>query len=248
MQAAARDGHMKFNSLLITGTDTGVGKTTVSCGIAAALSRRGYHVGVFKPAETGCLPAADGALQPADAVRLQWFSACQLALSAICPYAYREPLAPSVAAQRDGTSIDVERLVRCYGAVVSQHDVTLIEGAGGLLVPLTPTLTFADLAVRLRVPVLLVVGSRLGAINHSLLTMRYARFVGLHVLGYVINCLSAAPDLATETNIGVLAEWLGPPLGVVPYMGQVKETAAERERFAELFSARLQIEQLLVPC
>jgi dethiobiotin synthetase len=116
-----------------------------------------------------------------------------------------------------------------------------------LLVPLTPTLTFADLAARLRVPVLIVVGSRLGAINHSLLTMRYARFVGLRVLGYIINCLTAESDLAMETNSAVLAEWLGPPLGMVPYLGQIEETAAERERLAALFSAHVEIDQLLIP-
>jgi dethiobiotin synthetase len=238
---------VQFNSILITGTDTGVGKTTVACGIAAALRRRGYHVGVFKPAETGCPRAADGTLQPADALRLKFFSGCQLSLPAICPYAFSEPLAPSVAAQREGIGIDVERLVRGHDAVASQHDVTLIESAGGLLVPLTPTLTFADLALRLRVPVLVVVGSRLGAINHSLLTMRYARFVGLHVLGYVVNSLTSEPDLAAETNVGVLAGWLGPPLCVVPHLGHVAETQAERERVAELFASRLRIDQLLVP-
>jgi dethiobiotin synthetase len=238
---------LQFNSILITGTDTGVGKTTVTCGIAAALRRRGYQVGVFKPAETGCQPAADGTLQPADAVRLRFFSDCQLELPAICPYVLREPLAPSVAAQRDGRRIELEQLVRCHDTIASRHDVTLIEGAGGLLVPLTPTVTFADLAARLRVPVLVVVGSRLGAINHSLLTMRYARFVGLQVLGYVINFLSTDSDLAAETNVRVLADWLGPPLGVVPHLGEIVETAEERDRFAELFSARLRIEPLLLP-
>jgi dethiobiotin synthetase len=248
MQPAARAGELKFNSIFITGTDTGVGKTTVACGIAAALRWRGHDVGVFKPAETGCLRGEDDALQPADAGRLRWFSACRLALPAICPYALRDPLAPAVAAQREGLSIEVERLVRCHETVAAQHDVTLIEGAGGLLVPLAPALTFADFAARLRVPVLVVVGSRLGAINHTLLTMRYARCVGLHVLGYVINSLTAEPDLAADTNIEVLAEWLGPPLGVVPHLGQVTDTAAERARFAEVFSARLRLDELLVPC
>jgi len=218
----------------------------VACGIAAALRQRGYDVGVFKPAETGCPPAADGTMRPADAARLKFFAECRLDLSAICPYSFLEPLAPSVAADREGKPIDVERLVRCHDAVASRHDITLIEGAGGLLVPITPTLTFADLAARMQVPIVVVVGSRLGAINHALLTMRYARFVRLEVLGYVVNLLASQSDLATETNSAVLADWLGAPLGVVPHLGEVTETPAERHRFAELFSARLQIDALLV--
>jgi dethiobiotin synthetase len=236
-----------FKSILITGTDTGVGKTTVTCGIAAALSHRGHQVGVFKPAETGCAHAADGSLHPADAARLKFFSGCEDDLQAICPYALREPLAPAVAAQRGGVGIDFAQLVRCHDTVASRHEVTLIEGAGGLLVPLTPVLTFADLAAQLRIPVLVVVASRLGAINHALLTMRYARFVGLQVLGYVINFLAAETDLAAETNTGILAEWLGPPLGIVPHLGEIADTSVERERLAELFSTQLRIEQLLVP-
>jgi len=238
---------LQFKSILITGTDTAIGKTTVACGIAAALRGVGHRVGVFKPAETGCMDTGESLRQPVDAARLKFFSSCELDLPSICPYALREPLAPSVAAQREGVHIDFERLVHCHAAVASQHDVTLVEGAGGLLVPLTPTLTFADLAARLRIPLLVVVGSRLGAINHALLTMRYARFVGLHVLGYVINFLAPEADLAAETNVGVLADWLGPPLGIVPHLGEIAETPAERERFAALFSARLPIEQLLVP-
>lgn len=238
---------MQFESILITGTDTGVGKTTVTCGIAAALHRRGHRIGVFKPAETGCLPIAEGSLLPADAARLRFFSGCELDLQTVCPYVFREPLAPSLAAQRAGIRIDFAHLLHCHDVVATQHDLTFIEGAGGLLVPITAALTFADFALRLGVPIVIVVGSRLGAINHALLTARYARFIGLHVLGYIVNFLTAETGLAAETNIGMLEQWLGPPLGVVPHLGEIGETPAERERLATLFSARLHIEQLLLP-
>ena len=239
-------GRLRFKSLFITGTDTGIGKTTVACGIAAALRRRGVSVGVLKPAETGCAANADGTLQPADAARLKFFADCRQDLSGICPYALRDPLAPSVAAARESARIDIEALIRCHDTVSAAHDVTLVEGAGGMLVPITPTLTFADLATRLHLQVVVVVGSRLGAINHALLTMRYARFVQLDLLGYVVNRLGPQSDLATETNAAVLAEWLGPPLGIIPYLGEVAETPAERERFAELFSERLRLDALLI--
>lgn len=238
---------MRFESVFVTGTDTGVGKTMVSAGIAAGLRQRGWRVGVFKPAETGCAPA-DGGLSPTDAVRLQFFSGCGAHLDTICPYALREPLAPWVAAEREAVRIAPERLVACHETLARTHDITLIEGAGGLLVPLTSSLTFADLAQRLDVPVLVVVGSRLGAINHALLTIRYAERIGLRVLGYVVNFFQAASDHAAESNVTVLERLLGPALGVVPYLGEVGATEDARRQLAERFERCVRLDALLVPC
>ena len=237
---------MTFQSVLITGTDTGVGKTTVACGIAAALRRRGLQVGVYKPAETGCARGAGGNLLPADAMRLKFFSGCTLGVDALCCYTFEPPLAPAVAAHDTGVQIELERLVHDHDRVAAPHDITLVEGAGGLLVPLAPGVTFAELAVRLRLPVVVVVASRLGAINHALLTMRYARGIGLHVLGYVVNFLTDAPDRAAQTNVAVLADWLGPPLGVVPSLGELRETDTDRDRLAALFAERLRLDHLLL--
>jgi dethiobiotin synthetase len=237
---------LKFQSIFLTGTDTGIGKTTVACGLAAALHDRGLRVGVFKPAETGCHPRSDGGLEPEDARRLQFFSGCRLDVESVCPYALREPLAPWVAAQRADVRISLDVLARSYHAISADHDITLIEGAGGLLVPITATATYADLAARLGVPILIVVGSRLGAINHALLTIRYARAIGLRTLGYVINFLSAQTDAAAETNVSVLTDWAGPPLGVVPYLGEVSLTGATQRRLAEVFAAQLRLDDLLV--
>ena len=124
--------------------------------------------------------------------------------------------------------------------------MTLVEGAGGLLVPLTSAMTFADLAARLEIPLLVVVASRLGAINHALLTVRYARALGLRVLGYVVNFLTDGSDLAAQTNISVLSELLGPPIGVMPYIGQLRLTASERQRAAEIIERALRVDDLLV--
>jgi dethiobiotin synthetase len=237
---------LKFLSIFVTGTDTGVGKTTVACGLAAALRGRGLSVGVFKPAETGCPSKADGGLEPEDARRLQFFAGCRLDVRKICPYAFPEPLAPSVAAQRASVRIDLQVLEQAYRAIAAEHDITLIEGAGGLLVPITATATYADLAARLDVPVLVVVGSRLGAINHALLTLHHAQAIGLRTLGYIINFLGAQTDAAAETNVGVLTDWAGPPLGVVPYLGDVSPTEATRRRLADVFSAQLRLDDLLI--
>ncbi len=238
---------MIFRSIFITGTDTAVGKTTVACGLAAALRSQGRSVGVFKPAETGCEIGPDGALVAADASRLQFFSGSHLDIPTICPYRFREPLAPCVAAEREGICIEPERLVRVHQTIAADHDVTLVEGAGGLLVPLTAALTFADLAACLDIAVLVVVGSRLGAINHALLSMRYAQLAGLRVLGYVVNFPTAEPDVAARTNVEVLGNWLGSPIGVVPYLGKIAVSKENRDRLAQLFRAKVELERLLVP-
>jgi len=239
-------GAVRPFSLFIAGTDTGVGKTTVACGLAAALALGGTRVGVFKPAETGCPPGPDGQRRGEDAYRLQMFSGSDAAPGDVCPYALPEPLAPALAARRAGVRIDLDVLVAAHARITAVHDVTLVEGAGGLLVPLTDSLTFADLAVRLRAPVLVVVASRLGAINHALLTVRAARALGLDVLGYVVNFpLPPGDDVAAHTNVDMLAEWLGPPLGVVPHLGEVAPTHAERRRLAELFRQHVRLDALL---
>lgn len=142
----------------------------------------------------------------------------------------------------------MEQLVTAHAAVAATHDVTFVEGAGGLLVPIASGVTFADLALRLDALVMVVVGSKLGAINHALLTMRYAQSLGLRVLGYVINFLTAEPDLAARTNVDVLTEWCGPPLGVVPHLGAVTLTAECRQRLAEAALTHIRLDKLLVAC
>jgi dethiobiotin synthetase len=238
---------LRFKSIFVTGTDTGVGKTTVSAGVAVALRARGWSVGVCKPLETGCFVGAGGELVPADASVLKFFSGCRSELKTICPYAFRQPLAPLVAAERERVSIDLERLVRCCENVASVHDFTLIEGAGGLLVPITAEATYADFAKSVGAPAVVVVGSRLGAVNHALLTIRYAEAIGLRILGYVVNFLRAESDEAARSNVEVLARLAGPALGVVPYLSEISATEPVRQRLADSFAANVRLDDLLVP-
>jgi dethiobiotin synthetase len=241
-----RAGQLRFKSIFVTGTDTGVGKTTVAAGIAAALRARGWSVGVCKPVETDCQVGAGGELVPSDASVLKFFSGSRSELKTICPYALRRPLAPLVAAEREQVSIDLEHLARCCEHIAAVHDVTLIEGAGGLLVPITAHTTYADLARSLGTPCLVVVGSRLGAINHALLTMRYAESIGLGILGYVVNFLGVESDEAARSNVEVLARLAGPALGVVPYLGEIRATESVRQRLADSFVANVRLDDLLV--
>jgi dethiobiotin synthetase len=197
-------------AIFITGTDTGVGKTFVSCALAAYLTGRGYSVGVMKPAETGCADKA-GELFADDAYRLKQASGCAEPIERICPYRLAEPLAPSIAAERAGVKIDIDRVLSICREITAQHDITLIEGAGGLMVPLLPSYTYADFARVAKLPVLVVAANKLGAINHLLLTLEHASCKGLRTAGYVLNQIESQLSLAAETNREVLANLSGVP-------------------------------------
>lgn len=199
--------------LFITGTDTGVGKTFVTRGIASVLRTRGFGVGVMKPVETGC--GAGLTRRPADAFALREAAGSTLPLDRICPYQLDAPLAPDVAARLESTRIDPAAIAEAFHVIEKDHDVTLVEGAGGLLVPIVERYTMADLAHDLELPLLVVVDSKLGAINHTLLTLDVAAARGLAVRGYVLNHAAAA-DEAAATNASVLQRCTDIPcLGVV---------------------------------
>ena len=216
--------------LFVTGTDTGVGKTFVARGIASALCARGRRVGVMKPVETGCSGGA--ARRPADALALREAAGSKLPLDRICPYQLDAPLAPDVAARLENTRIDPEVIVAAFRHIRARHDLTIVEGAGGLLVPIVERYCMADLARDLDLPLLVVVDSKLGAINHTLLTLEAAAARGLAVCGYVLNHASAA-DEAAATNASVLARCTA-----VPCLGTVQWTpSAERDPGAAVESA-----------
>jgi dethiobiotin synthetase len=203
--------------LFVTGTDTGIGKTLVTSAIAAAFATRGLRVAVAKPAETGCRHEGND-LVPADALALAAAAGDRSPLAAICPHRFADPLAPALAAERSGATIDVGALVAHLGARAAAADVLLIEGAGGLLVPLTRAASFADLIAALGARVLVVVGSRLGAINHALLTLAMLAARDLPIAGYVVNHL-AVDDLAVATNDALLRSLTPVPcLGTLPFL------------------------------
>ncbi len=207
-------------AIFITGTDTAVGKTFFTCGLAALLKADGYKVGVMKPAETGCVEK-DGQLFADDAWRLQQASGCAESMDSICPYRLPEALAPSIAAERAGVKIDIDRLLDICRDLSAKHDITLVEGAGGLMVPLVPSFTFADFARVAKLPIIVVAANKLGVINHLLLTLEHASCKGLQPLGYVLNQLSSETSLAAETNREVLAGMTAVPcLGALPFVSE----------------------------
>lgn len=234
-----------MRGILITGTDTGVGKTIVGCGLAAALTAQGKTVGVLKPAETGCA-LREGVLYPEDAARLAACARVSLPLARICPYRFAPPVAPSVAAELAGMTIDPQRIVAVFEEIATQHDFTVVEGAGDLLVPLTDRYTFADLARDLRLPLLVVVGSKLGALNHTLLTLHCARTLSLPIIGYILNHLTPVSDISTQTNARTLAHLTDvPSLGTLPFLPLSGDVERDCTLLRDLFSRAVDLASLL---
>lgn len=208
--------------LFVTGTDTGVGKTLITAALAAALRAQGIDVGVMKPVETGC-PVRRGRLLPVDALTLREASRSRDSLELINPYRFREPLAPMVAAERSERGIDIEILEERFNRLASRHDVVLVEGSGGLLVPITERVSFLELSAHLRLPLLVVIGSRLGALNHARLTLQVACHARLQLAGAILNHPSAERSLARGTNLFALRRLLP-----VPVFDEIPHLADER--------------------
>ncbi len=209
-----------MSALLVTGTDTGVGKTFVACALAHAWRAAGRRVGVVKPVETG----VDG--EPEDARRLAAAANDHAPLDDVCPYRLRAPLAPAVAAPREGVTVDVDRVAALIERRRRAVDVLIVEGAGGLLVPIAGGTTYLDLAVRLRVPILVVGANRLGTINHCALTARVASSAGVAIAGFVLSHTTPETDASAPSNAETIASLTSMRcLGVVPYAARPEDVA-----------------------
>ena len=199
-----------MNAFFVTGTDTGVGKTLVSCALLHALARRHPRVVGMKPVAAGLVPTPDG-WDSEDAIALRSASTVRVPPALDNPVRLPDPLSPHLAAKRAGTRIDIHHLVACQRELAKRADAMVVEGAGGFLVPLTPEHTGADLAQALGLPVLLVVGLRLGCLNHALLSAEAIRARGLPLAGWVANRIE--PGMAAaDDNIAFLRQRLGAPL------------------------------------
>lgn len=208
-------------SYFIAGTDTGVGKTLVSCALLHAMAARGRRVAGFKPVAAGC--DEDG--QNDDAKRLRAAGNVQASYEQINPYCFHHAIAPHLAARMSGVAVEFPRILLAYRELAARADTVIVEGVGGFCVPLNDRQDSADLARQLGLPVILVVGMRLGCLNHALLTVRAIAAQQLECAGWVANVLDAGmPSL--QENIEALRERIAAPLlGVVPYRAQPDEGA-----------------------
>ena len=185
-----------IKNILITGTDTGVGKTLVTALIASGLRCRGIDAGVMKPVASGCEDTARGLMSP-DVLFFERVLGRLDPTELVNPVRYRAPLAPSVAAEKEGRTLDLAALDAAFESMTRRHQILLVEGVGGLLVPLEGKFTVADLALRWRLPLLVVARPGLGTINHAALTIHHARSRGIPVEGFVFN--SSDPDISSPS-------------------------------------------------
>lgn len=203
-------------SIFVTGTDTGVGKTLVSTGLLHALARHHGRVVGMKPVAAGT-EWINGVQANEDVVALRAAATCSVPPALDNPVLLADPVSPHIAAARAGVHIDIGHLVVCQRALAALADAVVVEGAGGFLVPLSNSETGADLAQALDLPVLLVVGLRLGCLNHALLTAEAIRARGLTLAGWVANHVDPGM-LAQEDNIAFLQQALPAPLlATIPY-------------------------------
>lgn len=200
--------------IFVTGTDTGVGKTVVAVALLRALVASGWRAVGMKPISAGIEPGASG---NADVVALDEAGNVDAPIADRNPFAFAPAIAPHLGAAQVGVAIDVAVVAAAYARLASRCDVVVVEGAGGVLVPVDATRDMLDIAASLHLPVMLVVGVRLGCLNHALLSAAAIRSRGLHLAGWVANCID--PQMhAVEANVESLAARLSAPrLATIPW-------------------------------
>ncbi len=203
-------------SYFITGTDTNVGKTVIACALLHGFAAQGKRVVGMKPVAAGC--STEGIHE--DVRQLRAASNVLASLGPVNPYGFVPAVAPHLAAQFAGVIINFERIVASFAELAGQADAVIVEGAGGFLVPLNDREDSADLAAQLGLPIILVVGMRLGCLNHALLTAQAIAARGLILAGWVANCVEENMPMLDE-NIAALQQRITAPLlGIVPHQAQ----------------------------
>ena len=197
----------KHRGMFITGTDTGVGKTLIAGAIAKVLSNQDLRVGVFKPVASGCRNEREG-LVSADAEFLAFCANCDYPLSVVNPVTFRTPAAPAACEPVERKTVDFEHIVNTYKYICDNTDIVIVEGIGGIRVPISDGVDVLDMAAGFNLPVVIVACPDLGTINHTLLTIDAVRSAGLPLLGVVINGYDIASyDIAVETAPDIIAEY-----------------------------------------
>jgi dethiobiotin synthetase len=218
--------------IFVTGTDTGVGKTVVTAAIAWNLTQAGKRVALMKPIQTGTIVSGS-----TDIEFVQKVLGADYSLDVSCPYMFSDPVAPLVASMLVGERIDIKKIKDSYSRLSSDNDFVIVEGAGGLLVPILEDYFMSDLALDLDLPVLIVTRPNLGTLNHTFLTLESAKKRGLDVAGIVISNFPWDPGLPEQTNPELILSMTGDNiLGVIPNdnsisvvngdIGNIRDTAS----------------------
>ncbi|MDO8142571.1 MAG: dethiobiotin synthase [Candidatus Brocadiales bacterium] len=221
----------------ITGTDTGVGKTIVAGGLAALYKNQGLNVGVMKPVATGC-KRVNNRLISDDAVFLQLSAEVEDEYELINPISLEQPLAPTVAARLSNTKIDTDKINTAYDTLCERHKYIIVEGIGGLMVPIDEYYFIVDLANEFELPLIIVCRPTLGTINHTLLTASYAREHGLEVKGIVVNESAENCDaVVKKTNVDEIKRLTELPIiGTIPFNKGLDIKNYNKEVLIKIFS------------
>ncbi|WP_096199563.1 dethiobiotin synthase [Bacillus sp. FJAT-45350] len=214
-----------MRGVFITGTDTDVGKTVISSGIAGVLRDEGVDVGVFKPMLSG-IKRDD---PDSDTYWLKAMSETSLRLEEITPFQFEQPLAPGMAQELEGKNITLGDILRKWDNIRNRHDFFIVEGAGGISVPLGKDFLVSDLIKALNLPVLIVARPNLGTINHTFLTVEYAKKLGLTIKGIIINGTSVKKDLAEKLSPKVIEKMCSVPIiGITPKIDELSKVTVKK--------------------
>ncbi|MCZ7392164.1 MAG: dethiobiotin synthase [Candidatus Methanoperedens sp.] len=232
-----------MTGIFITGTDTGVGKTAVAAGLAGALEKRGYSVGVMKPVQSGAMER-NGRLYSQDAEFLMKVLDTCDEPELVCPVLLKEALAPSVAAEIEGKPVDLELINNAYQELGRRHDIVIVEGAGGIAVPLKNRILISDLITSLGTPAIIVSRAGLGTINHTFLTIEHAKNWGIPVIGVIVNNYRGGK--VEETNPGIITELTGVHiLGIIPHDTKINVEGGSHGNIVSLVEKNVDIEKII---
>jgi dethiobiotin synthetase len=225
---------MTSRGLFITGTDTGVGKTIISAALVRSLVAQGHRVAVMKPVASGSDRTAEG-LRNEDALALMAASNVEASYDCVNPYCFEPAISPHIAAEEACIAVDTAHILRNFDALAAAADLVIVEGAGGWLAPIGPHTSIKDIAITLDLPVVLVVGVRLGCINHARLTKLAIESHSARLAGWIANTIDPVMSRRKE-NLETLTRELGePPLAVVPSLPPGAAPLELRDAAARLF-------------
>jgi len=236
-----------MSGLFITATDTDVGKTVITGAIAAAFKARGMNVGVMKPMASGGVADSQGTLVAEDATFLMRAAGIgESERDLVNPLCLEPALTPAVAAKVSGVFVDIPAIIKVYQVLTESYEPLLVEGVGGITAPLWQDYLLADFMVELALPVIVVTRANLGSINHTVLTIEYARHRGIQVAGIIINGWNDGEVGILEISNGEYMERLTgvPILGRFPYSSAISEGEIQSVALAQLAEQYLQIDEI----
>jgi dethiobiotin synthetase len=226
--------------VFVTGSDTGVGKTVIAGAIAAAIKAHGLDVGVMKPVASGA-KEIDGSLVSEDVVYLKKIIDSTDDDDLVNPIRLKLPIAPTIAASKSGVPIDIDKVWKAYEELANRHDFVVVEGIGGLMVPVDDTLFVADLVCKMDLPLVIVSSDYLGTINHTLLTVEYAKSRNIRIKGIIINMLKGDDGFVREIEKYSSA----PVLGTIPFNENVSVENCVYGEIVEDFRREINISKIM---